>query len=105
MGLLDVLQVQAYIATSRATPVVLRHRHVCKPTVLLKTTLRVYVALHRVQLIQDYIVTSQATPVILDHRVLLPMVLLQTTKRANVALHRVLQIQAYIATSRWINVV
>ena len=84
VGLLDVLRVQDCIVTSRATPAVLFHRALT-PMVLLQTTQRVNVALHRAQQIQVYIVTRRATNVVLFHHALKPMALLQTTQHANAA--------------------
>ena len=69
-----VLQIQAYIVTSREIFVVLRHHHVLKLTVLLQTAQRVFAVLHCAQQIQGYIVTSRATPVVLFRHALKPMV-------------------------------
>ena len=64
-----------------------------KPMVLLQTTQRVNVDLHRALQIQVYIVTSRATNVLLFHHALKPMVLLQTAQRVFVALHHALHVQ------------
>ena len=61
--------------------------------VLLQTTQRVNVVLHRAQQIQVYIVTSRATNVVLFRRALKPMALPATTQRVNVARYRAQQIQ------------
>ena len=65
--------------------------------VLLQTTQRVNVVLHRAQQIQVCIVTSRATNVVLFHHALKPMALLQTTQRVYVARDHVVQALAYIA--------
>ena len=67
VGLLDVLQVQDYIATSQKTNVVLSH-HALKPMALLQTTQHVNVVLHHALQIQGYTVLLLKTAVHIRHR-------------------------------------